>query len=182
VLSVVGLFYVVGAKLAVVPLPDGSHRGLYSLESPESWFEDFGRASLSDGKAHVDIDPDFGAVADVQGGCHVFLTAEGECNGLYVSGMTGSGFDVAEQQGGSSAVDFSYRVVARRKDIDGRRFPVIDLGQATVAAAQQEQRFGPEGVFTEGGGEEQTVEAEDEELLARPAGWPEDLEWPPKSS
>jgi hypothetical protein len=29
-----------GAKSAAVPHPDGTHRRLYCLESPESWFED----------------------------------------------------------------------------------------------------------------------------------------------
>jgi hypothetical protein len=41
-----GNFTVVGgAKSAAVPHPDGSHRRLYCLESPESWFEDFGTAA-----------------------------------------------------------------------------------------------------------------------------------------
>ena len=37
-----GNLQVTGTKSAVVPFPDGSHRQLYCLESPESWFEDFG--------------------------------------------------------------------------------------------------------------------------------------------
>ena len=42
-----GNFTVVGgAKSAAVPHPDGSHRRLYCVESPESWFEDFGRGTL----------------------------------------------------------------------------------------------------------------------------------------
>jgi hypothetical protein len=36
-----------GTKSAVVPFPDGSHRQLYCLESPESWFEDFGFGRLT---------------------------------------------------------------------------------------------------------------------------------------
>jgi hypothetical protein len=175
-LTVVGALFVFGLKLAVVPHPDGSRRGLYSLESPESWFEDFGRASLSSGKAHVDIDPDFAAVADLEGDYHVFVTPEGDSNGLYVSGMTSSGFDVTEQLGGSSAIDFSYRVVARRKDVDADRFPRIDVEEARVAAADKRERFRPEG---------QLIEAEDEEPVEReerqppaPPGWPNDWEWP----
>ena len=35
-----------GAKSAAVPHPDGTHRRLYCLESPESWFEDFGTGQL----------------------------------------------------------------------------------------------------------------------------------------
>ena len=38
-----GHFTVIGGpKSAAVPHPDGSHRRLYCVESPESWFEDFG--------------------------------------------------------------------------------------------------------------------------------------------
>ena len=47
-----------GAKSAAVPHPDGSsHRRLYGMESPESWFEDFGDAQLDGGRAEVTFDP-----------------------------------------------------------------------------------------------------------------------------
>lgn len=46
-----GSVVVTGAKSAAVPHPDGSHRALYALESPDSWFEDFGRAEFSNGHA-----------------------------------------------------------------------------------------------------------------------------------
>ena len=48
-----------GTKSAAVPHPDGSHRQLYCLESPESWFEDFGEARLVNGKAEVRLEPRF---------------------------------------------------------------------------------------------------------------------------
>ena len=48
-----GDFTVVGAKSAAVPHPDGSHRRLYCLESPESWFEDFGTGRLECGRAEI---------------------------------------------------------------------------------------------------------------------------------
>jgi len=51
-----------GVKGAVVPHVDGSHRLLCAIESPESWFEDFGEAALKDGQAEVQLDPDFAAV------------------------------------------------------------------------------------------------------------------------
>ena len=62
-----------GAKSAAVPHPDGSHRLLYCVESPESWFEDFGEGQLACGKAEVTINPDFAAVADMEK-YHVFVT------------------------------------------------------------------------------------------------------------
>jgi len=42
-----GAFTVLGGpKSAAVPHPDGTHRRLYCLESPQAWFEDFGGARL----------------------------------------------------------------------------------------------------------------------------------------
>jgi hypothetical protein len=111
---------VTGGKSAVVPHPDGSHRTLYTIESPESWFEDFGRAQLSQGHARVDLDGDFAVLVRTDD-YHVFLTPEGDSNGLYVSGKREDGFEVREQQGGTSNVAFSYRVVAKRKDIEAER-------------------------------------------------------------
>jgi hypothetical protein len=111
---------VFGAKSAAVRHHDGSYRKLYSVESPDSWFEDFGEAALIDGKTRVDLDPDFAALVD-RARYHVFLTPYEDCNGLYVSGRSSRGFDVVETRNGASNVRFSYRIVARRKDIVGER-------------------------------------------------------------
>lgn len=109
-------------KSAVVRLPDGSHRLLYCMESPESWFEDFGRGRLVRGKAKVTLDRTFAAVVRTND-YHVFLSSEGESGGIYVSRRTRTGFEVREQGGGRSTVRFSYRIVARRKDVTAPRFP-----------------------------------------------------------
>jgi hypothetical protein len=93
---------------------------LYAMESPEAWLEDFGRGRLVRGKAQVRLDPMFAEVVRT-GAYHVFLTAEGESQGLYVRRRTRAGFEVCEQGGGRGSVGFSYRVVAKRKDIPGRR-------------------------------------------------------------
>ena len=58
---------VTGVKGAVVPHSDGSHRLLCAIESPEGWFEDFGEASLKDGKAEVRLDAEFAAVVETKG-------------------------------------------------------------------------------------------------------------------
>ena len=132
-----GDFTVVGgAKSAAVHHPDGSHRRLYCVESPESWFEDFGKARLDDcGRATVTIDPDFAAVADLSD-YHVFLTAYGIERPLYVEEQGPSGFVVratdsaatssAKQASGS----FSWRVVAKRRDIEGSRFASVIIPPA----------------------------------------------------
>ena len=124
---VVGDFTVSGgAKSAAVPFPDGTQRRMYCMESPESWFEDFGTGSLKTGAGHVSLDAGFGNVVDPSR-YHVFITAQGDSNGLYVTNQTPNGFDVKEQKGGTSSLDFSYRIVAKRKDIVAPRFEKVDL-------------------------------------------------------
>jgi hypothetical protein len=114
-----------GAKSAAVPHPDGSLRRLYCVESPESWFEDFGEGRLVDGTACITLDPDF--VATVKDDLyHVFLTPNGESEGLYVESRRPEGFDVREQRRGVGNLTFSYRVVAKRKDIAGPRFEKVE--------------------------------------------------------
>jgi hypothetical protein len=116
---------VTGTKAAVVPFPDGTHRALYCMESPELWFEDFGTAKLNRGRAVVKLDADFAKVIR-RGDYRVFLTAEGDCRGLYVRRRAAS-FEVRELMGGKSSIAFSYRIVGRRKDVSAqRRFAKID--------------------------------------------------------
>lgn len=128
-LFVFGALFVLGFKAAAVPHPDGTHRALYCLESPESWFEDFGRARVVGGKASVELDPTYAAVVRTDD-YHIFLSPEGESKGLYVSNRTSAGFEVREQGNGASNLPFSYRVAARRKDVNAARFEKVELPKA----------------------------------------------------
>lgn len=130
-----GALAVTGAKAAVVPHPDGSHRTLYCVESPEAWFEDFGEGTLAAGAATVTLDPDFAAVVDTSK-LYIFLTplyAGG--NGLAVTQRSATGFTVAEGGQGKSSGGFAYRVVAKRKDIPSPRLAKVTLPTIAVAAA-----------------------------------------------
>ena len=120
-LTVTGDQVVWGTKSAAAKHADGTHRLLYCVESPESWFEDFGEARLVKGQARVQLDPDFVSVADTRN-YHVFLSPYGECRGLYVAARGGSSFRVREQGRGTSSLRFSYRIVAKRKGVAVRRF------------------------------------------------------------
>ena len=134
-LTVVG-----GAKSAAVPHPDGSHRRLYCLESPESWFEDFGTGRLECGRAEIAIDPDFAAVVDLSD-YHVFLTGRGGDDLLHVREQVASGF-VVEANRTFAALQgkedhdlngaFSWRVVAKRKDITGARLEPVTIPPAPI--------------------------------------------------
>jgi hypothetical protein len=124
--TITGALTVMGAKSAAVKGADGSLRRLYCVESPESWFEDFGAGQLSGGNATVQLASDFAAL--VHGDSyHVFLTPEGESKGwLYVGKKTPTSFAVQEAGGGNSDIGFSYRIVAKRKDITGARLEHVD--------------------------------------------------------
>ena len=120
-----GAFTVVGgAKSAAVPHPDGSHRRLYCVESPESWFEDFGEGTLVCGQALVPLDPDFAAVADTAT-YHVFLTAYDGDSYLNVLDRSADGFRVRASDGAGGT--FSWRAVAKRKDIAAPRFEPVEI-------------------------------------------------------
>ena len=128
-----------GTKDAIVPFPDGSHRLLHCMESPEHWFEDFGAAKLRRGRAMVKLDVDFAKVIK-RGDYKVFLTPEGDCRGLYVRKSAAS-FEVREFAGGKSSIAFSYRIVGRRKDIKGhQRFAKIELPALPTRAARRPPR------------------------------------------
>jgi len=121
-----GDFTVVGgAKSAAVAHPDGTHRRLYCVESPESWFEDFGKGQLAGGSADVRINPDFAALVHTDD-YHVFLTAHDDHDGLHVKNQRADGFTV-RARGGSGCATFSWRVVAKRRDIEGPRLERVDI-------------------------------------------------------
>ncbi len=129
-------FQVSGVKSAAVPHPDGTHRLLYCVESPEAWFEDFGEGTLVGGKAEVTLDPDLAAVVDTAK-LHVFLTPHGDGHHLNLAGRSATGFSVGAEPSatgmarGIKATDvsgtFSYRVVAKRKDVAAPRLAKFDL-------------------------------------------------------
>lgn len=121
-----GNFAATGTKSALVPLPDGTYVKLYCVESPECWFEDFGRASLLNGVASVALDAGFAAVVQSDD-YYVFLAPEGDSKGLYVGTKSATGFTIAEQQGGTSSIAVSYRVVAKRKDVAAPRLEHVTL-------------------------------------------------------
>jgi hypothetical protein len=104
----------------------GGLRAVYSMASPECWLEDFGSADLVDGAADVALDTVFSAAVRTDS-YKVFVVAEGDCSGLYVAVKGKQGFTVRELQGGKASVPFSYRVVARRSDVDAPRLAEVDL-------------------------------------------------------
>ncbi len=129
--TVAGDFAVTGSKSAAVKDPtDGAYRLLYCVESPEAWFEDFGAATFTAGKATVTLDPAFAVLVDTSG-YHVFLTEQDDHNALFVASRSATGFVVQAKNAPGGTGTFSYRVVARRKDGTHPRLAKVVLPDAT---------------------------------------------------
>ena len=121
-----------GMDGSVMSTPDGA-RVLFSPESPEALFEDYGLARLTGGHCRVNLDPMFSdciAVTDAQP-LRVFITLNDDCRGIYVK-SDANGFDAYEVGGGTSSAAFTYRVVGSRRGSAGVRFPAAPPPPANV--------------------------------------------------
>ena len=128
-----------GAAVSLVGTRDHGWRHVYTMGSPENWFEDFGSARLSGGEARVEIEPVFAQTVALGEGYHVFLTPLGDCS-LYVAEKNERGFTVKVVGGsvGSAASDiaFDYRIVAKRSGYETKRL------EAAEAPAAMQARLG----------------------------------------
>ena len=98
-------------------------KNLFAPESPEAWFEDFGHGQLSVGRSRITLDPlhsDCITVSD-EYPLKVFVQLNDDCNGVFVR-TDNSGFDVHELKGGTSDAKFTYRIVAKWKGYEKKRF------------------------------------------------------------
>lgn len=120
-LHITGNLTVDGTKSSTAKLQDGREVALYAVESPENWFEDFGSGELNNGVAWVPLDASFAQAVNPSVAYHVFLTPNGDSNGLYVARKTASGFEIREHGGGTSNVAFDYRIVAKRRGYEAIR-------------------------------------------------------------
>lgn len=116
----VGLVVIAGTKNAAVPTSDGD-RLLYSEESTEVWFSDYGFGHLRDGFAIVEIDPTFAETVNLEVAYHVFLQPYGNVE-LYVSKRTANSFEVrATDDSIDIDAEFSYRIVSQRLGFEDYR-------------------------------------------------------------
>jgi len=141
-----GILAIGDGKAAAVPHPDGSHRLLYCIESPEAWFEDFGEGTITGGKAEVKLDSGFVAVTDTST-MHVFVMSHDEQHALHIAGKSATGFRVGAVPSTTAAAagkkvsdlsgTFTYRVVAKRKDIKAERLAKFVLPKAGSVGAPE---------------------------------------------
>jgi hypothetical protein len=114
----VGLTVAGGSKNAVVATDEGSHL-LYSEESSEVWFSDYGFGQLQSGKTVITIDPLFAQTVNLAEPYHVFVQVYGDAQ-VYVSNRTAQSFEVNLRDGDPN-VEFSYRLVAKRLGFEDER-------------------------------------------------------------
>ncbi len=111
---------IVGGGTVSSILKDTNGKGVIITcpEAPEILIEDYGIGQLQNGKAHIDIDPIVAKNITVneKHPLRVFIQLEGDCNGVYVTNKTQTGFDVVELNGGKSNVKFVYHIVGNRAD------------------------------------------------------------------
>jgi hypothetical protein len=93
----------------------------YAVHSAENWMEDFGTGTLGRGVAVIELDPTFAETIAGDGNYHVFLTPRGDSKGLYVINATPTGFEVRESGGGTSSLEFDYRIVGKRRGYENER-------------------------------------------------------------
>lgn len=120
-----------GVASTIIRDPKNEKRILFVPEAPEAMYKDYGMGQLQNGQAYIELDPILKQAihVDDKHPLRVFITLEGECNGIYVTKKTADGFFVKELNNGRSNVSFAWKILANRADNftpDGysRRLPV----------------------------------------------------------
>jgi hypothetical protein len=141
----------VGSVSTIVDRTNGSKATMFCPESPEILFQDYGTATLVNGRVHVSLDPIFtnNIFVSEEHPLKVFVQLNGDCKGVYVTNRTAQGFDVVELDGGTSNIEITWTVVANRKDrvVNGEvvskhvdvRFPDAPLQMKKNTSATQTQ-------------------------------------------
>jgi len=122
---IIGHITTAGGTLTPVRLPQGDSVGTYSSQQAQPTLEDVGEAQLTGGYAAVALDRQFSAAIDHQSNYLVFITPQGDSNGLYVSQKNGQGFVVREHGSARSTLAFDYRIVAKPYGVNSPRLPVV---------------------------------------------------------
>ena len=126
----------------------GCQRGTQGLSGAIDVRNDFGETQLECGRADVTIDPNFAALADTAN-YHVFLTAYGGDHQLHVAHRTAKGFTVVAdlalaamkgKQSSELSGSFSWRIVAKRKDIEGPRLERVTVPPEPVLPSTEHPR------------------------------------------
>lgn len=136
-----------GTVNTVVKNAAGQQVMLSAPEAPENLFQDYGQGRLVNGRAHVELDPTLARniLVNEQHPLRAFVQLRGDCNGVYVTNETATGFDVVELGGGTSNVDFNWTVTANRANEvlpDGTVWNYAEERFAVTQGAQETRSVG----------------------------------------
>jgi len=119
-----GNFTCTGTKAATVKTPSGP-KELYSQESPELWFEDFGKAIIQNGTCTVTLAADYAETVTVNAEhpMHAFITPNGNMGNWWIE-YSGTSFIVKAPQAANGTA-FDYRLVAKRIGYENLRMKKV---------------------------------------------------------
>ena len=119
-----GNFTCTGTKAATVKTPSGP-KELYSQESPELWFEDFGKAVIQNGTCTVTIAADYAETVTIndEHPMHAFITPNGNMGNWWIE-YNGNSFIVKAPQAANGTA-FDYRLVAKRMGYEDLRMKKV---------------------------------------------------------
>ncbi len=100
----------------------GTSTVLYTSVSTEVTVQTSGYANLSGGTATIAFDPAFAASVSPESPIVVTVTPMGNSNGIYLTDVSKSGFEVVENNAGKSNVKVSYIAIGKRA---GYEHPVL---------------------------------------------------------
>jgi hypothetical protein len=121
----------------------GTTRKSYSARTTMPVMEDFGEGQMVNGRGYVTLDSALSDVIDNRNAYQLFLTPEGDSNGLYVTQKTPRGFMVRDSHDGHSTLAFSYRILAKPVDDDAKRLALAPpLVKSDSIRRRLEKRLG----------------------------------------
>lgn len=146
---------------SVTRTSDGGSVQMYGTRESSPQVADEGSAELVNGKAYVRIDPAFARTMSVERPYKVFVTPSGSSRGVYVTGKTLQGFEVDENLGGRSTLQFDYRIVAAPFGDRSARLAAVTRKQPAAAVhepgiealraqAEQVRHFDPNAAVAKG--------------------------------
>lgn len=121
-------FSVTGTKNATVKTETYGQRKTYCDESTEVYFFDRGSSKMNKGQVTISLEPIFleTVTIDDTNPMLVQITLTGNCNGIYISEKTKTGFIVKELLNGVSNASFDWEVAAKRKGYEQVRLEQDD--------------------------------------------------------
>jgi hypothetical protein len=129
-----------GSPMAVNPTSAGTRVITYAPQQSVRTMEDVGEARLVAGQSLVRLEPGFASSIDTRRTYLVFLTPQGDNNGLYVAQKTNTGFFVREHNGASN-IAFDYRIVAQPYGSASGRLPLYTEPRTQATAANEVERM-----------------------------------------